>query len=101
MDFQVVINDFFVRDLKEIVEYLAQQAGSDTASRIGQELVERAIEVGRAPVAGSPVQNQPGTRKVFLYSYVIYYEVNKPAAAVEILRIRHGSRNPRSLRLRP
>ena len=49
MDYQVVLSDLFISDLKEIVDYLAIRADGDVASRIGNELLDRALEVGRNP----------------------------------------------------
>jgi len=100
MDYQVILSDFFISDLQEIVEYLIEKADAATASRIGYEVIDRALEIGRHPLAGSPVKQRPGARRVFLYSYVIYYDVNEATHAVQILRVWHGARDPRTLRFK-
>ena len=43
MDYKVILSDLFLSDLQEIVEYLAEVAGLETASRIGNELLDRAL----------------------------------------------------------
>jgi plasmid stabilization system protein ParE len=100
MDHKVVLSDFFVPDLKEIVDYLVDQAGADTARRIGNELLDRALKIGRNPFMGHPVKQRPGIRKVLRYSYLIYYEVDETRRLVEVLRLWHGRRDPETLRLK-
>ena len=99
MDYQVILSQFFIADLKEIVEYLNQQAGREVASRIGNELINRALDLGRNPHVGQIVKQRPGARKILRYSYRIYYDVNEAAHTVEVLRIWHGARDPKTLRL--
>ena len=99
MDFQVVLSDFFIADLKEIVDYLTRRAGAETGSRIGNELVDRALEIGRNPFIGQIVKDRPGARKILRYSYRIYYDVNESQKIVEVLRVWHGARDPKTLRL--
>jgi plasmid stabilization system protein ParE len=99
MDYQVILSDFFIADLKEIVEYLTRRANKEIASRIGNELINRALELGRNPFIGQPVKQRPGARKVLRYSYQIYYDVNEQQRVVEVLRIWHGAHDPKTLRL--
>jgi len=99
MDFKVILSDLFLSDLQEIVEYLAEVSGSETASRIGNELLDCAMEVGQRPFIGQPVNQRPGARKVLRYHYLIYYDVNEPHKTVEVLRAWHGARDPKTLRL--
>ncbi len=99
MDYQVVLSDFFISDLQEIVDYLVKRADENIASRIGNELLDRALQIGRNPFIGQPVARCPGARKVLLYSYVIYYEVDEAQRIVNVLRAWHGARDPKTLRL--
>ena len=99
MDYQVVLSDLFLSDLKEIVDYLAIRADGDIASRIGNELLDRALETGRNPWLGKPVKKRPGARKVIQYSYLIYYDVDEENHSVSILRAWHGARDPKTLRM--
>jgi plasmid stabilization system protein ParE len=63
MDFQVTLNDRFVSDLKEIVDYLTSHADKELASRLGNELLDRAMGLGLNPFIGQPVKQRPGVRK--------------------------------------
>jgi len=99
MDYQVTLSDFFISDLKEIVEYLTSQANAEIASRIGNELIDRALEVGRNPFIGQIARERPGARKILRYSYRIYYDVNESQRTVEVLRVWRGARDPKTLRL--
>jgi len=99
MDYKVVLSDLFLSDLQEIIDYLVQSSESETASRIGNELLDCALEAGRRPFIGQPVKQRPGARKVLRYHYLIYYDVNKSRKIVEVLRVWHGARDPRTLRL--
>ena len=99
MDYKVILSDLFLSDLQEIVEYLAEVSGSETASRIGNELLDCAMETGQRPFIGQTVKQRPGVRKVLRYHYLIYYDVNEPHNTVEVLRAWHGARDPKTLRL--
>ena len=99
MDYQVILSDFFIADLKEIVGYLTIRASEKVASRIGNELIDRALEIGRNPFIGQIVKQRPGARKILRYSYRIYYDVNESQRIVEVLRVWHGARDPKTLRL--
>jgi len=99
MDYQVILSDFFISDLKEIVAYLRDRADSDTASRVGNELLNRTLEIGRNPFIGQIVNQRAGARKILRYFYRIYYDVNETNRTVEVLRVWHGARDPKTLRL--
>ena len=99
MDYKVILSDLFLSDLQEIVEYLAEVAGPEPASRIGNELLDRAVEAGQSPFIGQPVKDRPGARKVLRYSYLIYYDVDEDRKTVKVLRAWQGARDPETLRL--
>jgi len=99
MDYQVILSDFFIADLKEIVEYLKLRASEEVAFRIGNELINRALDIGRNPFIGQLVKERPGARKILRYSYRIYYDVNERQRIVEVLRVWHGARDPKTLHL--
>ncbi|MFA7342702.1 MAG: type II toxin-antitoxin system RelE/ParE family toxin [Terrimicrobiaceae bacterium] len=99
MGYKVILSDLFLSDIQEIVEYLAEVSGCETASRIGNELLDRAFEAGQSPFIGQPVKQRPGARKVLRYPYLIYYDVDESRKTVEVLRAWHGARDPKTLRL--
>jgi plasmid stabilization system protein ParE len=71
MDYKVILSDFFIADLKEIVDYLTKRASDEIASRIGNEIINRSLELGRSPFIGQIVKNRRGARKILRYSYRI------------------------------
>jgi plasmid stabilization system protein ParE len=99
MDYQVILSDFFIADLKEIVDYLTRRASAEVGARIGNELINRALELGRNPFIGQIVKERPGARKILRYSYRIYYDVNEVGRIIEVLRVWHGARDSKTLRL--
>lgn len=50
-------------------------------------------------MASKLVKQRPGARKVILYSYLIYYDVDDATHSVNILRAWHGARDPKTLRM--
>lgn len=99
MDYKVILGDFFISDLIEIVAYIAKRADEQTAKRIGNELIDKALSLGKNPHIGQPIRVRAGARKILRYSYRIYYDVNEQQRTVEVLRVWHGARDPKSLRL--
>lgn len=99
MDFKVVLSEFFVADLKEIFEFLADNAGSEVAIRIATELLDHAMDLASNPFVGQLVKQRPGVRKVLRFSYLIFYRVDEVPHRVEVLRVWHAHRDPKSLRL--
>ena len=77
-----------------------QMSGPDFASRMGHELIDRALETARHPFAGQPVKAHPDTRKILHHRYFIYYDINSREGRIEILRIWHSARDPKTLRMR-
>lgn len=67
MDYTVILSEVFSSDLDGIVAYLMKRAGAETAFRIGNKLIDRALEIGESPFIGQPVKQRPGVRKVLLY----------------------------------
>ncbi len=99
MDYKIVLSDLFIADLEEITTYLAKRASPEVASRIGNELIDRTLELGKNPFVGQKVRRRRGARKILRYSYRIYYDVNESERVVEVLRVWHGARDPKTLRL--
>jgi len=50
MDYQVVLSDFFIADLKEIVDYITRRASAEIGFRISNELINRALEIVAIPL---------------------------------------------------
>ncbi len=99
MDYEVILTGPYLRDLDRIVSYLSRYADSETAERVGTELIDQTHRLARNPNVGQPVRRRPETRKILLYSYCTYYRADESNKTVFVLRVRHGARNPKTLRL--
>ena len=98
MGYKIILTASFLEDLESIVSYLRQKAEPETALRVGNELVEAALALKDNPAVGQRVKGRPGARKILLYSYSLLYDVDESKRRVEVIRIWHGARHPRSLR---
>lgn len=99
MDYKIILSEVFLKDLKEIVDYLTQEAGEETAAHVANSIVNCAYQTAPNPFIGKPVNHPQKVRKVSCRPYLIYYKINQEERAVEIIRAWHGARNPRSLKL--
>ena len=63
-------------------------------SSLQQSLWQRCLTAEKRCAGG------PGTRRLVLRSYLIFYEVDKATRTVDILRFWHAARDPDSLKWR-
>ena len=91
MDFKVLITDNAIADLKEIVEFVAQD-DSGVAIRLGEKLVERALSLARMPERFSFHDQSRGIRKMPMPPFQIFYTCNNTEGVVNILHFWHGAR---------
>ena len=96
MDFRVEVTDPAIVDLGEIVAYIAQD-NPEAASALGNHLLDAALSLGHTPQRGSPYPKLPGTRKLTVRPYKIFYRVNESTKVVEVLRIWHSARREPNL----
>ena len=99
MDFSVTFSELFSQDLESIVCYVSVECSPERAEFVGEKLISSALALGNAPFSGTPVKLREGIRKALFYPYLLFYEVNEESGVVEVLRIWHGSRDPKSLSL--
>ncbi len=80
-------------DLRAIVEFVAQDS-SMRAQSLGDELLDRALQVGEFPQAGRMVPElaDAAVREVIHGAYRIVYEINADLAVVYTLRFWHAAR---------
>ena len=91
MDYQVLITDTALADLREIVEFIAQNDAT-AADRFGQRLVDRALSLGSQP-GRFPFHDPPrGIRKMPLPPYLIFYVCDERVTTVSIIHFWHGAR---------
>ena len=99
MDYQVILSKPALRDLGEIARYIAQDGNSETAERVGHELLDLAESLAVLPRRGSLLHSRSGARRVLLAPYLVVYRVDETTHQVRVLRFWHGRRNPDELRL--
>jgi len=87
------------QDLEDIENYLAREAGVETAVRVVDDILERLAKLEEiASSAGTPRPDLgTGVRSWPLGRYVAYYRESR--GEIEIARIRHGARDPQTLTL--
>jgi len=86
------------RDLDEIVDYIAKE-NPDAAERFGNQLLETAHSLEKAPMMGAFVKGQANVRMIVCHPYLIFYRLNLTESRLEILRFWHGARSRTSLHL--
>ena len=91
MDFKVLFSDEALRDLSEIIDYVARD-NPEAASRLGRSLIDHSNVLQAFPYVGAFVPKRPGVRKLFHTPYKIYYRIHADRKVVEILHFWHGAR---------
>jgi plasmid stabilization system protein ParE len=91
--FQVILSRRSLRDLEEIVRYIAAD-NPQAAERFGQRLIADAEAIGPHPFAGSVVREfgDPLVRERIHRSYRIVYRVDEQRQIVVVSRFWHAAR---------
>jgi toxin ParE1/3/4 len=90
---KVVFTDEAIRDLDEILEYVAKNYPTIRQS-LEMRLRTVVARIGAWPESAQEVAERPGVRVVPLirYPYKVFYRVGREA--VEIVHIHHAARRP-------
>src|SRR5437867_28667 len=91
MDFKVLIADSAIADLKEIVDFVAQD-NRDAAIRLGEKLVSHGLSLAKMPQRFPFHDKRRGIRKMSLPPFLIFYICDETASVVNILHFWHGAR---------
>lgn len=91
MDCQVLITDSALADLREIVEFIAQD-DPQAAARLGEKLIARALSLATLPERHANHDARRGIRKMPLPPYLVFYTCDRAAGVVNILHFWHGAR---------
>ena len=91
MDFKVLIADSAIADLKEIVEFVAEDH-SDAAIRLGKRLLAHALSLATMPQRFPFHDKRRGIRKMSRPPFLIFYVCDETASVVSILLFWHGAR---------
>ena len=91
--FKVTLSPQSVRDLEEIVRYIAADH-PPAADRFGQRLVSEAEAIGSLPFAGRVVRefDDPAIRERIHRSYRIVYRVDESLKLIVVSRFWHAAR---------
>ena len=98
MDFNLICTDKAVGDLKAITKYLLQREPS-AVQIVGEEIFKRIEVLQTFPDLG-PRYPKPGGkyREILCFDYQIVYKVIHEEKRVEIMRIWHGSQDPKTFK---
>jgi plasmid stabilization system protein ParE len=91
VDFQVLITESALEDLKGIVSFIAED-DSVIAVRVGEGLIERALSLGTLPARCPYHDSARGIRKMTAAPFIVYYSCDEKAGVVHILHFWHASR---------
>lgn len=91
--FQVILSPRSLRDLEEIVRYIAAD-NPQAADRFGHQLITEAEAIGPHPLAGRivPEFDDPLIRERIHRSYRIVYRVDEQRQIVVVSRFWHAAR---------
>jgi plasmid stabilization system protein ParE len=91
MDFKVLIAENAIADLKEIVEFVAQD-NSEAALRLGNKLVAHAMSLATMPQRFPFHDQRRGIRRMPLPPFLIFYTCDESIGIVNILHFWRGAR---------
>lgn len=91
MDFKVLIAESALRDLREIVEFVAQD-NAVVAERLGYKLLANALSLSAMPERFAFHDRARGIRKMPAPPFLIYYTAEQSAGVINILHFWHGAR---------
>lgn len=92
----VLISEAALRDIEDIWAFVSLES-PESATALIRLLLERAFSLREFPGAGAAVSGHPGTRRVLVRTWAIFYEI--APSHVEVVRIVHGGRDVNALRL--
>ncbi|GLK80566.1 type II toxin-antitoxin system RelE/ParE family toxin [Methylopila turkensis] len=90
----VVYTSSALRNIDEIIEYVARESGSVAAAlRLAEDIADRCLELSSLPgTLGRPRDDLSlGLRSVTFKSYVIFFRYHR--AEIEVVNVLHGHRD--------
>lgn len=91
MAWEVLITDSALADLREIVEFIAQD-DAQAAERMGHRLVKRALQLATMPERHPHHDAGRAIRKFPVLPYLVFYHCDPETRTVHILHFWHGAR---------
>ena len=81
------------RDLRQIAEYLKQQAGARIALRWSEDVTRRVRQLRRQPLMGALDPDLAPPRRLVAGPYLVFYQYREADSVVVVARVLHGSRD--------
>lgn len=93
MAFQIVWSEIAVEDLREIVQFIAQDDPA-AAAKLADRILSRIETASELPFANRsvPEREDPSIREIILRPYRIIYQADDKRSAIHILRVWHAAR---------
>lgn len=91
MDVKVLIAESAMRDLGEIVKFVAQDDAA-AAVRLGNKLLDRALSLATMPQRFPLHARSRGIRKMVAAPFLIYYTCDEQRHVVNVLHFWHSAR---------
>jgi addiction module RelE/StbE family toxin len=91
MGYRVLIAESAIADLREIVEFVAED-DPFAAGKLGEKLIEHALSLSVFPARHPFYDKTRSIRKLAVPPYLIYYVTDEPSRLVNILHFWHGAR---------
>ena len=91
MDYEVVLTEPARDDLRDTVDFIAQD-NPQAAVNFRDRLIAEAETLIRFPYRGRLMRRRENVRKLVYRSYLIVYRITESRRTVEILRFWHGAR---------
>lgn len=93
MDFRLLFTQKALKDLEEIIGYIAEE-DPDAAEHFGNSLLDHVQLLARFPRIGIAIRKRTRVRKLSHSPILVYYQVREDKRLIEILHLRHASRKP-------
>ena len=91
MDFKLLIAESAIADLKQIVEFIADD-NRTAAARVGEKLLEHALTLATMPERFPLHDRARDIHKMSAPPFLIFYNIDKAKGAVNILHFWHSAR---------
>ena len=93
MDFRLLFTQKALKDLAEIIGYIAED-DPQAAERFGNSLLDHVQLLTRFPRMGAAIRKRARVRKLSHSPILVYYRIRDDKRLIEILHLRHASRKP-------
>jgi plasmid stabilization system protein ParE len=93
VDFRLLFTQKALKDLAEIIGYIAQD-DPQAAERFGNSLLDHVQLLTRFPRMGAAIRKRARVRKLSHSPILVYYRIHEDKRLIEILHLRHASRKP-------